>query len=87
MLTSIINYMTFIAFIALTLDVIFQIFRVAKKKSSGDISLRGCILRVIAVLIFEIKFILLDDPWLVLGQGIFGSIFLTYFFLVLLYRK
>ena len=86
-LELIINYITLIAFIALTLDVIFQILQVAKKKSSKEISIRGCILRIVAISILEIKFFLINDPWLIIGQGIFGSIFLTYFFLVLFYRR
>ena len=87
MLELFINYITVIAFIALTLDIIFQISQVIRVKSSRDISIGGCSVRLIAISILGIKFILVNDPWLVIGQGVFGIIFLTYFTLVLLYRR
>ena len=87
MLELFINYITLIAFIALTLDLIFQISHVIKKKSSKDVSIAGCVVRIFAISILELKFILVNDSWLIVGQSIFGIVFLAYFALVLFYRN
>lgn len=87
MLELLINYATAIAFIALFIDVILQIKKLIKLKSSKDISKHGCIMRLVALFILEVKFIVLNDFWLILGQGLFNILFIVYFVLILKYRK
>lgn len=83
----IINYATAIAFIALTVDVILQIRKLIRRKSSRDISRKGSAIRLIAIMLLEVKFIVLKDFWLILGQGLFNVLFVVYFLLILKYRK
>jgi uncharacterized protein with PQ loop repeat len=82
---SILNLLTLFAFIALNLDIIFQIIRVRKTKSSKDLSLLGLIIRFIAIIIILIKYIALRDTTLVLGQALIAVTFTIYFSLAILY--
>ena len=87
MIELIINYATAIAFIALTIDIILQIRKLIRRKSSRDISLKGCAIRLVAIMLLEAKFIALNDFWLIVGQGLFNVLFITYFVLILNYQK
>ncbi len=87
MMEMILDYATVVAFIALTIDILFQITRIIKRKSSRDISINGCIIRLIAVFVLQIKFVILDDSWLIFGQALFNIFYLAYFILVIKYRK
>ena len=87
MLQILIDYALIVAFIALTTDVIIQILHIIKRKSSRDISIKGCIIRSFGALVLLIKFFLLSDVYLVIGQTIFLSVYLTYFLLIIYYRK
>lgn len=86
MIELFINYATAIAFIALMADVILQIRKLVKIKDSRDISKKGCIIRLAALFLLEAKFIVLNDFWLILGQGLFNLLFIAYFVLILRYR-
>jgi len=87
MLQIIVDYALIVAFVALTADIIMQIFHIAKRKSSGDISIKGCIIRSFGALVLLIKFFLLSDIYLVIGQTIFLLSYATYFLLIIYYRK
>jgi len=84
---AIINTIVMIAFFALSIDVIFQISHVFKRKSSGDVSLKGSIIRLLAVTTFLVKFIFEGDLVLIIGQAIFVSSYLVYFILLIYYRR
>lgn len=87
MIELLVNYATALAFIALTFDVILQIKKLVKRKSSKDISKHGCIIRLVALFLLEAKFLVLKDFWLILGQGMFNILFIVYFALIIKYRK
>jgi len=82
-----INYATIIAFFALTIDLILQIIHIYKRKSSKDLSLKGCLIRLIAGLILLIKFIATNDIYLTIGQGVFVFSYIIYFIMLIYYRK
>ena len=87
MLQIIIDYALIVAFIALTTDVIIQILHIIKRKSSRDISIKGCVIRIFGAVVLLIKFSLLSDSYLVIGQAIFLLVYATYFLLIVHYRK
>ena len=87
MLQLIIDYALIIAFIALTLDIIIQIIHIWKRRSSKDISLKGCIIRFIGVLIILVKFFLLKDIYLIFGQTLLMLTYILYIFLIIYFRK
>ena len=84
---SILNTITLISYLALVTDVLFQIGKVYKTKSSKDLSLLGMSIRYVAILIIFIKFFSLSDLPLILGQGLIGAAFTAYFILAVYYRR
>lgn len=83
----IIDYGTLIAFGAIAIDLIFQIHRVWKRKSSADISLWGYTIRFIAAFILFAKYFTLFDAYLISGQAIVVILHVIYFWLVIKYRS
>ena len=86
MQTLIINYGTLVAFSAYALDLLFQIRRVWRRKSSADISLWGFTARIMAAFILFGKYISLSDKYLVFGQTIVVILSGIYFILIVRYR-
>ncbi len=76
---------TILSYIGLNVDIIFQIRRIYKTKSSRDISLFGLSIRYAAIIIILIKFVSLSDVSLVIGQGLILMTFTVYFLLATLY--
>ncbi len=76
---------TILSYIGLNADIIFQIRRIYKTKSSRDISLIGLSIRYLAIIIILIKFISLSDVPLIIGQSLILLTFTTYFTLTFLY--
>ena len=87
MIQIIINYATLIAFLTISVDLIFQIIHMHKRKSSLDISMRGTLIRLFGGIIFLLKFIVTKDFYLILGQILFMVIFMIYLVSILRYRK
>ncbi len=81
------NYGAVIAFFALTLDIFMQIIHIYKRKSSLDLSLKGCFIRLIAAALLLLKFEATKDLYLIIGQGIFVLSYIVYFFMLFYYRK
>lgn len=79
------DWLTLISYIALNVDILFQIRRIHKTKSSKDLSLLGMTIRYIAIIIILIKFINLSDTALIIGQGLIVLTFTTYFTLAIMY--
>jgi hypothetical protein len=86
MFDQIINYITLVAFCALITDNIIQSYHIIKGHSSMDISLRGEAIRLFAVTILFIKFMIVRDLYLIVGQGIFGVTLLIYYILLIKYH-
>jgi len=82
---ALLDALTLLSYIALNLDILFQIRRIYHTKSSRDLSLFGMSIRYAAILIILIKFITLSDIPLIIGQGLIVLTFTTYFALALYY--
>ncbi len=76
---------TILSYIGLNVDIVFQIRRIYKTKSSRDISLFGLSVRYIAIIIILIKFITISDFSLIIGQSLILITFTTYFILAFSY--
>ena len=79
------DLLTLLSYIALNVDILFQIKRIYQTKSSHDLSLTGMSIRYAAILIIMIKFINISDVPLIIGQGLIVLTFTTYFALALYY--
>ena len=82
---TLLDVLTLLSYIALNVDIVFQIRRIYRTKSSRDLSLFGMSVRYAAILIILFKFISLSDTPLILGQGLIVLTFTTYFALALYY--
>jgi uncharacterized RDD family membrane protein YckC len=82
---ALLDLLTLLSYIALNVDIVFQIRRIYHTKSSRDLSLLGMSVRYAAILIILFKFISLSDAPLILGQGLIVLTFTTYFALALYY--
>ena len=82
---NLLDIFTLISYIALNVDIVFQIRQIYSTKSSRDLSLVGLSIRFLAVLVILIKFVSLGDIPLIIGQGLIVVTFTTYFFLASYY--
>lgn len=82
---NILDLLTLFSYIALNVDIIFQIKQIRATKSSRDLSLIGLSIRHGAILIILVKFISLSDLPLVIGQGLIAITFTAYFILAIYY--
>jgi len=78
---SFLDFLTIISYVALNVDIVFQIRQIYRTKSSKDLSLFGLTIRYIAILVILIKFVSLSDIPLIVGQGLIVVTFTTYFIL------
>ena len=76
---TLLDVLTLLSYIALNVDIVFQIKRIYQTKSSRDLSLAGMSIRYAAILIILIKFIRISDMPLIIGQGLIVLTFTTYF--------
>lgn len=79
------DWLTLSSYLALNVDILFQIRRVYRTKSSEDLSLVGMTVRYVAIIIILVKFISLSDMPLIIGQGLIALTFTTYFVLACVY--
>jgi uncharacterized protein with PQ loop repeat len=79
------DLLTLLSYMALNVDILLQIKRIYRTKSSHDLSLAGMSIRYAAILIILIKFISISDVPLIIGQGLIVLTFTTYFTLSLYY--
>ncbi len=82
---TLLDLLTVLSYIALNADIVFQIKRIYRTKSSRDLSLFGMGIRYAAILIILIKFVRISDVPLIIGQGLIVLTFTTYFALALYY--
>ncbi len=82
---STLDWLTLASYIALNVDIVLQIKRIYRTKSSKDLSLAGMLIRYVAILVILIKFMSLSDLPLIVGQGIIAFTFTVYFVLAALY--
>ena len=74
---ALLDLLTLLSYVALNVDIMFQIRRICRTKSSRDLSLFGMSVRYAAILIILFKFISLSDVPLILGQGLIVLTFTT----------
>jgi len=82
-----INFGTLVAYAAFTIDILLQIRHIVKRKSSKDLSIKGCLIRLVAGLMFLIKMISTKDAILIIGQGVFSAVYTVYVLLLIRYRR
>ena len=87
MLNLVISYATIIAYIAFSIDLLMQIFKIQKNKSSDDVTSWGVGIRLIGSCILLIKFITVNDSYLMIGQGLFSLTILAYLFTVIYFKS
>lgn len=87
MFSLIVNYATLISYIAFSTDLIVQILRIYKRKSSLDVSYKGTAFRLVGSLVILMKFISLKDNYLILGQILLSITAATYLIVIILYRN
>ena len=83
---AILDLLTLLSYIALNVDIIFQIKRIYETKSSRDLSIVGMSIRYAAILIILLKFVRISDLPLIIGQGLIVLTFTSYLVLALYYR-
>jgi len=85
MVMNFLDWLTLLSYVALNIDILFQIRRIYQTKSSKDLSLIGMTIRYIAIIIILIKFIKLSDVALIAGQALIAVTFTIYFIFALTY--
>lgn len=83
----IVNYGTLVAFGAIAVDLLFQIQRVGRRKSSADISVWGYTIRFVSAFILFAKYFTLADRYLILGQAVVIVLLTLYFALIIRYHS
>ncbi len=82
---DILNIFTILSYIGLNIDIVFQIRRIYRTKSSRDLSLIGMSIRYLAILIILYKFISISDITLIIGQLLIFITFTLYLCLASIY--
>ena len=82
---TLLDLLTLFSYIALNVDIVSQIRRIYRTKSSRDLSLFGMGVRYTAIFIILIKFLSISDVPLIIGQGLIVVTYSTYFALALYY--
>lgn len=85
--TSFFDILVFIAFFSLSIDIILQIIQLRKEKDSREISLKGEFIRLFAVTVFLIRFLMTKDFVMAIGQVVFLTIFISYLIFIGRYRN
>jgi uncharacterized protein with PQ loop repeat len=82
---TLLDLLTLLSYVALNVDILFQIRRIYQTKSSRDLSLAGMSIRYTAIFIILTKFIHMNELPLIIGQGIILLTYTTYFALASYY--
>lgn len=83
---SLINILVVFSYVGLNLDVLLQNITVYQTRDSADVSLTGVTMRFFAVTILAVKFLLLDQSLLLIGQTILTVNVIIYLCFVFRYR-
>lgn len=84
---NLLDFATIVSYVALNVDLLLEIAKIRKNKSSRDVSLPGLSIRYAAVLIIFIKFASLSDVPLIIGQGCIALSMTLYLIFVFKYAK
>lgn len=69
------------------LDLIFQIRRLIQTRSSRDVSAKGVTIRLLAAVLFQIKYFAVDDMPLMAGGLVYTTLVAIYAVLAYRFRK
>ena len=78
-----IDYATLLAFAAFTIELLIKIIYLWRHGDAHDISATSMLIRILAISILTVKFIALQDPWLIIGQSVLLVVILFYAVMVL----
>lgn len=84
---AILNVVALLAGFAIAADIVLQVKRIYRTKSSHDLSLVGLTIRYIAILGILAKLISLHDVVLITGQTLIALTFTAYLTLAYAYAK
>ena len=84
--TSILDYSLIIAYIAIITDISMQITRIWKRRSAHEISILGTTIRLLATMVFLTKYVVIQDPYLTVGQSVFMVLLCFYLFSIVKFR-
>ncbi len=84
---SLLDLLVIISYAAFSIDVLMQLRRVHRTKSSNDLSLAGMAIRWTAMLIILYEFIRLKDKPLIVGQSLLVLSFTFYLSLAIFLRR
>jgi len=82
---NILDFLTLASYVALNTDIVLQIRKIYKTKSSRDLSLVGLSVRYTAILVILIKFVETKEFTLIAGQSLLVLTFTTYLILAVYY--
>jgi uncharacterized protein with PQ loop repeat len=68
-------------------DLIFQIHRLLKTRSSRDVSAQGLAIRLIAAALFQLKYLAVQDYPLIVGGLIYTALVAVYALLSFRFRR
>ena len=81
-----INYGTLLAYIAFSTDLGMQIYKIYDRESSDDIAWKGTVARLIGCIVLIVKFVGVQDIYLIVGQTLFTFVVIAYLTAILHYR-
>lgn len=79
------DLLTLIAYAALTIDLWLEIRRINVTKSSEDLSIPGLVIRFIAISVLMIKFVVIGNAALIIGQAVSISSLAVYVYFAVKY--
>ncbi|RJO59970.1 PQ-loop repeat-containing protein [candidate division WS5 bacterium] len=82
-----ISYASILAYIAFSVDLLMQILKIHKRKSSDDVSPWGVGTRLVGSTALFVKFFTVQDPFLIIGQGLFSLTILAYLLTVVYFKS
>ncbi len=68
-------------------DLVLQIRRLLQTRSSRDVSARGVTIRLLAAILFQIKYFAVDDTPLMVGGLVYTTLVAVYALLAFRFRK
>ncbi|MBI3633035.1 MAG: hypothetical protein HY226_01970 [Candidatus Vogelbacteria bacterium] len=80
------NAATMLAYVFLTVGVVFQIRTAYRRKSADDIEIVEIIGRSVAQILIMWKMIVVSDVWLLIGHTIITVVYFGYVVLVVKYK-
>ncbi len=68
-------------------DLVFQIHRLLKTRSSRDVSAQGVVIRLTAAVLFQLKYLSVNDLSLIVGGLVYTALVAIYALLAFRFRR